>query len=377
MSADITTDVLVCGLGPAGASAALAAAKAGTKVVAVERNGEPGLPVQCAEFVPMMIGSEMPDVRNARVQNIDRMLTYVEDDIADVTPDFRGYMIDRARFDAELVEQARSAGAQCRFSSPLRTIKPSGIAELRDGTTIQAHTIIAADGPHSPVGKAVGNVNVDLVETRQITADLLVPHGGTDIFLHPEIVGGYGWLFPKGATCNIGIGVAASHKHTLKPLLARLHAMLIANGRTGAVIRAHTGGSIPVGGMLQLHMQFGDAHILFCGDAAGLTNPVTGAGINSAVISGKLAGEAVEALTAGDRHAAEDYCEEIAALFGTSIALALRRRHDLLEAKKANGRPGAQHLRDGWIAYPQYWADHVSAAAASAAAGAQFARSTP
>ena len=49
-------DVMVVGLGPAGASAAAAAARAGAQVVAHRSQAEAGLPVQCAEFVPAMIG---------------------------------------------------------------------------------------------------------------------------------------------------------------------------------------------------------------------------------------------------------------------------------------------------------------------------------
>lgn len=251
----------------------------------------------------------------------------------------------------------------------------TGAADLRDGTAIRAGVIVAADGPHSPVGKATGNVNRELAETRQISVDLLVPHGGTDIFLHPEIVGGYGWLFPKGGTCNIGIGVSASRKHTLKRLLARLHEALADSGRVGTGIHAHTGGSIPVGGILQLHKRLGDTDILFCGDAAGLTNPVTGAGINSAVISGRLAGEAAGAIISGDRHARDDYSTEIDALFGKSIGLALRRRHDLLEAAREQGGPSLQQLRDGWIAYRQYWSKDGCAGAEEMTGETNMARS--
>lgn len=364
MSADISMDVLVCGLGPAGACAAAAAARDGARVVAVERNARPGQPVQCAEFVPMMIGSEMPEVTASRVQNIDRMRTFVGEERADITPDFRGYMIERARFDAELVQQAIVAGAECRFSTPLRSLSPDGRAVLADGTTVRALVIVGADGPRSPVGRAIGLRNQELVETRQITVDLLVPHGGTDIFLHPAIVGGYGWLFPKGKVCNVGLGVCASHRHLLKPLLAGLRARLAEEGRVGMAVHSHTGGAIPVGGITGLAGRAGPSHVLLCGDAAGLTNPVTGAGINAAVISGRLAGEAAAALARGDKKATEDYRDEIAALFGTSLALAKRRRRALLKTYEAGGVASARQLRDGWIAYPEYWSNQVSAGAA-------------
>jgi len=352
-------DILVSGLGPAGAAAAGAAAKAGFRVLAVERNARPGLPVQCAEFVPMMIGGDVPDVTTSRIQDIDVMETFVGDEAVDITPDFRGYMIDRARFDQALVEKAMAAGAECCFGSPVRAISPEGVVSIGAGNgpvrEVRAKVIIGGDGPRSPVGHAMGCPNVDLVETRQITVDLLQPHMGTDIFLRPEIVGGYAWLFPKGEVANLGLGVIPERKGELKDLLDSLHDQLVGEGRLGKAIHRTTGGLIPVGGITGLTGHIGAVPVFLAGDAAGLTNPVTGAGINSAVISGKLAGEAAAALLDGDAEASEDYAEEIEDLFGTSVALAVRRRRQVLEEYRGDKVPGPDALRDGWIAYPQYW----------------------
>ncbi len=58
-----TPDVLVVGLGPAGSRAAEAAARAGLRVIALEKRGEPGSPVQCAEFVPLDDRARRPECR--------------------------------------------------------------------------------------------------------------------------------------------------------------------------------------------------------------------------------------------------------------------------------------------------------------------------
>ncbi len=234
-------DVLVVGLGPAGACAAAEAARAGARVLAIERNAEPGLPVQCAEFVPKMLGAEIGAVASARVQDIATMETFVLAEPADITPDFRGHMIDRARFDQSLVAAAQAAGVECRFATPLREITGDGTAVIGAGEEIAARVIVGADGPRSPVGRAIGCVNAEVLETRQITVDLLRPHDGTDIFLRPEIVGGYGWLFPKGGLCNLGLGLVPEQKARLKPLLDALHAQLIAGGRVGSARASHHG----------------------------------------------------------------------------------------------------------------------------------------
>ena len=50
-----SVDVLVIGLGPAGSAAAIAAASAGLSVLAIERKQQIGVPVQCAEYIPLPI----------------------------------------------------------------------------------------------------------------------------------------------------------------------------------------------------------------------------------------------------------------------------------------------------------------------------------
>ena len=67
------------------------------------------------------------------------------------------------------------------------------------------------------------------------------------------------------------------------------------------------------------HGMLGDAPVLLAGDAAGLVNPVTGAGIPAAVISGRMAGEAAAALLAGNADAAADYAEDLDDMFGVSL----------------------------------------------------------
>lgn len=339
-----SADVLVVGLGPAGASAAAEAARRGCKVIALDRKRRAGLPVQCAEFVPAMLGIDVRDVVASALQRIDSMATFVEDEAPDLRPDFPGHMLDRAAFDAALVARASQAGVQTRFSAVVRRVGSTGIVELADGQRLRAGVIVGADGPRSRVGRAIGSVNTQVVETRQITVALTDAHAATDVFLSSRIPGGYGWLFPKGKIANLGAGVGAAHKSRLKEIVAQLHARLVREARVQAGIRGLTGGLIPVGGMLRAAGKLGDARVLLAGDAAGLTNPVSGAGIAAAVVSGTLAGEAA-AGTADER-----YCDELEDLFGAALERAQRRRRELLAAV-----PSKEALRRGWIAYPEYW----------------------
>jgi geranylgeranyl reductase family protein len=349
-------DVFVMGLGPAGASAAAEAARRGASVLAVDRKREAGRPVQCAEFVPAMVGIDVGNLAESVRQSIRGMMTFVEDDAADVQQNFPGQMLDRAAFDAALAARAEQAGARCRFGVSVRRISRNGLAELSDGTVVEAEVIVGADGPRSLAGYAIGQVNTALVETRQITVPLRTPHQATDIFLSADIPGGYGWLFPKGSVANLGAGVDPAHKAQLKRIVGRLHAALTQSGRVGVEVIALTGGLIPVGGMLKPWGRLDGKLVLLAGDAAGLTHPISGAGIAAAVHSGKLAGQAAAGWIAGDRDAADTYQDELESVFKVALDRGVRRRRELDQALAGSGRPGKPALRRGWIAYPEYWA---------------------
>ncbi len=349
-------DLLVVGLGPAGAMAATAAARAGLDVVAIERKQRGGQPVQCAEFVPNMVARDFGDLDPVAAQPVVRMLSFVEHAPADIKENFPGAMIDRALFDTILAERAEAAGADCRFATALRAVAADGGVQLADGTHIRPRIVIGADGPRSHIGRAIGAPNREFVETRQITAALLKAHDGTDIFLSAEIEGGYGWLFPRAGVANIGLGLRPEARHRLKPLLTSLHGKLIAEGRVGREVLSVTGGPIPVGGPVSPRGQLGETAVLLAGDAAGLTNPVTGAEISAAMQSGAFAGAAAAEWLGGDSDALGDYAQELEDLFAASLSRALKRRRDVLAAYQSGGKPRPEDLRQGWVGYPEYWA---------------------
>lgn len=366
-----TPDVLVVGLGPAGSRAAEAAALAGLRVVALEKRTQAGLPIQCAEFVPSMIERDVPAVGEVTEQIIARMFTFVEDnEKPGETPEFRGRMLDRAKFDRMLADDAAKAGADCRYSVTALKVDADGTLHTSDGVSFKPRVLIGADGPRSRVGAAIGEVNRDLVETRQVTVPLVLPHDATDIYLSANYRGGYGWLFPKGAVANVGVGISIdgafehdkSTRRCLKALLLRLLTRLATERRIGTRGWALTGGAIPVGGRLKSIGKLGDTAVLLAGDAAGLTNPVTGAGIASAVQSGTIAGWAAADFVNGRTAALDDYEEEMSAIFDAALGRALRRRRELLACYANGGRPDARALNDGWIGSPRYWRREPQAA---------------
>src|SRR5690606_33956153 len=161
-----------------------------------------------------------------------------EDDAPDLTAPFPGRMLDRAAFDAALVDAARAAGADCRLGTKVQAVSADGTVALADGTVVRPRVIVGADGPRSLVGRAAGRRNTALVETRQVTVPLVQAHGATDIFLSADIPGGYGWLFPKDAVAHVGAGVGPAHQGALKAIVDSLHQRLVREGRVGAPVLA-------------------------------------------------------------------------------------------------------------------------------------------
>ncbi|NNG03846.1 MAG: geranylgeranyl reductase, partial [Inquilinus sp.] len=135
-----------------------------------------------------------------------------------------------------------------------------------------------------------------------------------------------------------------------------LHRRLVEQGRVGAVAQGLTGGAIPVGGMLDPRGRLGAVPVLLTGDAAGLTNPVTGAGIAAAVVSGRLAGRTAADWLAGETDALDDFAGEVEDLFKGALDRAVRRRREILRSYESGAGPTPAALRRGWIAYPEYWA---------------------
>ena len=350
-----TVDVLVIGTGPAGAAAAEKAAAGGLTVLAVDRREEIGLPVQCAEFIPLPLGSyaRAEGVLHQTISGMKSILPSGES----VSTAFPGLMIDRAAFDQALAARARLAGANIQLHTRLVGLDlEHQTARLRQGDRDEQcawRILIAADGPHSTVADLMGWPELQTVHTRQYTVDLHQEYADTDIWLSNDYPGGYAWLFPKGNLANLGLGLDKRHVADLKAPLDSLHAHLVQQGLVGSRIHSRTGGAIPVGGLRE-HLV--SKEIVFVGDAAGLTHPITGAGIPAAVISGERAGEAcVQYLRDEDRKALLDYEEDMRDQFEVALQRAVERRRWMAQLWNTEQAGHDAMHRRGWIAFPEYF----------------------
>jgi digeranylgeranylglycerophospholipid reductase len=349
-------DVLIIGLGPAGAAAAAAAAQSGLSVLGVDRRHEIGLPVQCAEFIPLPMG-KYAKADGVLLQHIQGMKSYLPSGTVAETA-FPGLMIDRAAFDQSLAQEAVTQGAELMLDSRLIKLDAAKsvarVKTLMGEIDVAYKLLVAADGPHSTVAEMLELPEMEVVTTRQYTVPLKRAYVDTDIWLSPDYPGGYAWLFPKGNLANLGLGLDKRFARDMKTPLDELHQQLMAQDLVGAEISYRTGGAIPVGGLRE-HLVKGK--VLFTGDAAGLTHPITGAGIAAAVISGERAGQAAVAwLKHDDSAALEDFEEDVRDQFEVAVNRAAQRRRWLDKFWNTEEAHADPLHRKSWIAFPDYFA---------------------
>lgn len=345
-------DVLVVGAGPAGSCAARAAAKAGARVVLLERRPRVGVPVQCAEYIPAPLLGEADVGREAVVQDIAGMRTSLNGEVVQelAAP---GFTIHRDRFDQALAASAVSAGAKLLLGTAAEALEGRTVLARRaDGTplAIQTTVLVGADGPRSRIGRAIGSVNRNCVPAVQARVRLAKPLTHTEVFFDDRIYAGYAWLFPKGEVANVGLGMkrrdpkAPSPSRMLEILLDDLADRgLIRDGALGT-----TAGWIPA----EAPRRVVRGNVLLVGDAAGHTHPITGAGVFQAVHGGNLSGAfAARAAAAGDMELLAGYQEEWDAFYGDTLARAASRRR-LLE-----GHLGqlSDILKRCWIGFREYY----------------------
>lgn len=329
-------DVVVVGAGPAGSSLASKVAQAGLSVLVVDKREKPGWPVQCAEFIQKVAFKEP---KEAICQPISNMITHLPDGTTNSSSS-PGYTIHREILDGYLATKAESDGAEYMMEATGRI--SDGVITVENGVSnqIKAVVVVDASGPTKDESCA---------HSLQYTLALGKQGRDIHVWFKDYVPGGYAWLFPKGDIANVGL--AAIEPIDLKAALNRFVESIKGEFGLGDTTFRMTGGRIPTGGPKGLV----EGRLMRVGDAAGATHPVSGEGIYRAIVTGRMAGEAiVEMFRSDDDRALKSYETKFENLFGRAMKRDVEKRafwRDIM--RKRELKP--EDYRSLWIGFPEYY----------------------
>ena len=308
----LVADVAVVGAGPAGAAAAIGLARAGRQVVVVDRNSFPrdkycgdGLTTGALRLLEHL-GLDPSSVSSW--QAAPSLVIRAPSGLEVAYPFSRlgqyAATARRSHLDAALVGLARQAGAEVLDGCACEGVTVDAdrvVLKVAGVGALHARYAVAADGMWSPVRRMLGlslpAYRGDWCAFRQYYSGV-GPQAAAAlrVWFEPEILPGYVWSFPlPGGAANVGFGVSrATHR---SGSLARLWHELSSRPHIAAVLgpgasAADRPRAWPIPTRLG-ELPLAAERVLFCGDSAGVGDPMTGEGIGQALLSGLLAAEAL------------------------------------------------------------------------------------
>ncbi len=289
--------VVIVGAGAAGLNLASEIEK-GMKVLLIDKRKNPHKRIACAEWVP-----EFLEIREV-VQRVEGLV--MEYSGIRVRKRWRGKIIDRERWQKRLLESLRYSevhtGEKVELVERGRVITDKGVYE--------GDYIVGADGPFSVVRRSF-NIKTDpLLPAINVKVPLRESMEQARIYFFKEIEKGYGWLFPRREIANAGVGAVKNLKKTLDFFLD----YLVKSGLIKKKIVSISAGFIPLYDFVPMV----DERVFLIGDASGLTDPLTGAGIYQAYDSARILAKVLK----GEK-SKEDYIREMELSYGRF----LKRRH--------------------------------------------------
>ncbi len=297
-------DVIIVGGGPAGTTAAKYAAMNGAKVAVLEKDREIGIPVRCAEgtskfLLEKYIGKEEIDEKWIAAEINKLRFISPSKYIVDVNPKQTGYVLNRRLFDLDLAERATEYGAEIYTKAYVydikREINYSRIFVKLAGKDIELKSkiIIAADGVESRIARFFGidtTLSLEDIDTcaQMSLANIDIDPCRIDFYVSEKWApGAYAWVFPKGKNkANVGLGLTGQ-QNAKKSALQYLQEFVDEIFPNASSLTTVAGG-VPVSKFLPSFVEDG---LMIVGDAARISNPLTGEGIGSALSSGTRAGK--------------------------------------------------------------------------------------
>jgi geranylgeranyl reductase family protein len=310
-----STDVLVVGAGPAGASAAAWAARSGADVVLADAAvfprdktcGDGLTPRAIAELDQLGLGDWVRSYgrnRGLRAAGFGQelLLPWPGGSLPD-----HGGAVPRTELDARIRQVALDDGALPMEGARAVDVqrdgdRVSGVVFRRpDGTTssVSCRRLVVADGARSPLGRVLGR-EWHRDTAYGVAARGYVSSGRSDdewISSHLELRGadgellsGYGWVFPLGGgEVNIGVGTLATARRPARVQLKALLDVYVGQRRAEWLVegdvRAPASALLPMGGAVS---GVAGRNWALVGDAAGCVNPLNGEGIDYGLETGRM-----------------------------------------------------------------------------------------
>jgi geranylgeranyl reductase family protein len=272
-------DLVVVGVGPAGARTARRFAERGDDVLALE-SGEVGRPLACSGHVSTDLWDFLDaDARDALLQNEVRGARFhVDGPPGDGGERFYrdepiSNVVDRVALDRRLAGLARDAGADVREGHTVtgvdeRTDRVCLTVSTPDGErTVESRLVAGCDGPTSRVRRALS-----LPEPAELLHGVLgfddAPDAGDFVDVHLTPPRFFAWRIPRG-DAGVEYGLAAPPGADVSARFAAL------TDAYDADVTRRCSGTIPVGPPARTTSDRG----FLVGDAAAMTKPFTGGGI--------------------------------------------------------------------------------------------------
>lgn len=303
------SDMIVIGAGPAGAAAAIQAARQGVKVRVFDKAAY-GRDKVCGDgLTPRAVAAlneleiDMSDAHRISGLRMIANKTVRELPWPSGTkfPD-HGAVWPRRRLDASLIDAAAAAGAEVIWETEALPVIENGrvVGVTAGGQNYTADLVVAACGAPGAVARMLGAERVkDEPFGLAIRAYAESPRHDSE---HLEAcltmkdanglsVPGYGWMFPAGdGTVNIGCGALSTMKGfkklNLNSLLEIYRHSVRESWELGPNLERPRAWRLP----MSAQKRHGEGWVAI-GDAAGLVNPMNGEGIDYGLESGMLAAD--------------------------------------------------------------------------------------
>jgi geranylgeranyl reductase family protein len=337
---DKECDVLIIGAGPGGCSAAFHMARSGFRTLVAEKAVFPrekicgdGIAPRAVHALYSMGLKESLEGRFQVIKGVRFFSTHggVTEALYPQRGNFpdHGYIIPRIQLDQMLLSLIKGLGVEvwegCEVLSILPPEKgkvPGVLARHQGGVvTIGARYIIGADGSSSRVGKDLGLMRQDPrylgISVRCYMRGVKGLADFLQIFPEDAIMPCCGWIFPvEEGFANVGVGGMLYALKKKRVNLKRLFSDFCTNTIHGAKMLRDAKPASPLrGAQLRVGLEGslpGKGNVLLVGDAASMTNPISGEGISYALESGRWAAEAVlAALADPERNPAVEYAQNL------------------------------------------------------------------